>query len=236
MLLGYVDESYNKSFYYMTALLCPFEYVQDLASALDAVVARASRDYPNIAPDAELHGYEVFHGKGNWQALISMHRVRISIYSQVFTAIGSLPVHIIVRGVDRQRLEARYPALVHPHSIVLSHLLERIDEHAKNLGDLALVIADEIGQDDQNQCRDELRLYRESGTYGYRGHRLTQIIDTLHFAPSKASRLVQAADMVAFLARRILCKEDNDSRAISANEELWAHIEPCVAHCWCWKP
>jgi hypothetical protein len=99
-----------------------------------------------------------------------------------------------------------------------------------------LIIADEIAQDDQRQCRDDLRFYRQSGTNGYRRRRLTQIIDTLHFAPSRASRLVQAADMVAFLARRILCKEDNDPRAIAANERLWASVEPRVTHCWCWKP
>lgn len=236
MLLGYVDESYNNSFYYMAALLCSDEHAQDLASTLDAVVAKASRDYADISPDTELHGYELFHGKANWRSLVEMHRVRIAIYGQVFAAIGSLPVHIIIRGVDRQRLTARYPAAADPHSIVLSHLLERIDEHAASLGHRALVIADEVGQHVQSQCRDELRFYRQSGTYGYRGHRLTQIIDTLHFAPSKASRLVQAVDMVAFLARRILCKEDSDPRAIAANERLWAFIEPRVVHSWCWRP
>ncbi|HEX4226323.1 MAG TPA: hypothetical protein VHZ97_28430 [Pseudonocardiaceae bacterium] len=122
MLLAYVDESYNSDFYYMAALLCPDKHTQELASSLDAVVAKASHDYPNIAPDTELHGYELFHGKASWQALAKMHRVRISIYGQVFAAIGSLPVHIIVRGVDRRRLAARYTSAVSPHAIVLSHI------------------------------------------------------------------------------------------------------------------
>lgn len=236
MLLGYVDETYNDNFYYMAALLCPDEVALDLAGALDFVVAKASRDYEYIAPDAELHGYELFHGKGNWRALGRMPRALISIYHQTLAAIGGFPVHIIIRGLDRRRLAARYPTHANPHSIVLSHLLERIDEHANRLGCRALVIADEIAPEDQWQYRDDLRFYRQSGTYGYRGHRLTQIIDTIHFAPSKASRLIQAVDMVAFLARRIRCEEDHDPRAIAANARLWEHIEPRVAHCWCWKP
>jgi hypothetical protein len=236
MLLGYVDETYNNSFYYMAALLCPDEYALDLANALDIVVAGAARDYEYVASDAELHGYDLFHGKADWHALAKMSRARISVYREVLVALGRLPVHIVIRGVDRQRLACRHPALVNPHSIVLSHLLERVDEHAKKLGQRALVIADELGQEDQRQYREDLNIYRQTGTNGYRGHRLTQIVDTLHFAPSKASRLVQAVDMVAFLARRILCKEDSDPRAIAANVELWAHVEHRVVHCWCWMP
>ena len=38
---------------------------------------------------------------------------------------------------------------------------------------------------------------------GYRSRRLTRIVDPLHCAPSQASRLVQAVDVVAFLFRRI---------------------------------
>lgn len=224
MLLAYVDESYNDNFYYMAALLCPDEHAQDLASALDAVVIKAMRDHKNVRADTELHGYELFQGVGGWRSLRKLPRARISIYHQTLAAIGALPVQVIVRGVDRRRLAERCPGLVNPHSIVLSHLLERIDEHAKKLGHRALVIADEIPATEQWQCRDD------------RGHRLTQIVDTLHFAPSNASRLVQAADMVVFLARRILGKEDTDPRAITANEELWGCVEPRVVHCWCWQP
>jgi hypothetical protein len=55
------------------------------------------------------------------------------------------------------------------------------------------MIADETTQNDERKHREDLRLYRESGTVGYRGHRLNRIVGTLHFAPSSASRLVQAA-------------------------------------------
>lgn len=237
MLLGYVDESYNHDFYYMVALLCPDNVLQGLAAELDAVTTKAAEAHEGVAPDAELHGYELFHGKADWEALGGKPRARIAVYRDVFTAIAAFPVHVIVRGVNRKRLTARYGDRADdPHSLVLQHLLERIDECARAHHELALVIADELSQNDQQQHRDDFRLYRTSGTFGYRGHRLDHIVDTLHFAPSKASRLVQAADMVAFLARRLLCQEDNDTRAIEANSALWQHIEQRIQHCWCWTP
>jgi len=82
----------------------------------------------------------------------------------------------------------------------LQHLLERVDECATGLGDYALVIADEV--DGQARHRADLSSYREVGTTGYRHRKLTRIVDTLHFAPSHASRLVQAADVITFLYRR----------------------------------
>lgn len=129
---------------------------------LDIVVAGAARDYEYVASDAELHGYDLFHGRADWHALAKMWRARISIYREVLAALGKLPVYTVIRGVDRQRMACRHPDLVNPHSIVLSHLLERIDEHAKKLGQRALVIADELGQEDQRQYRGDLNIYRQT--------------------------------------------------------------------------
>ena len=72
-----------------------------------------------------------------------------------------------------------------------------MDECATSLGDYVLVIADEV--DGQARHHADLSSYREVGTTGYRHRKLTRIVDTLHFAPSHASRLVQAADVITFL-------------------------------------
>jgi hypothetical protein len=58
----------------------------------------------------------------------------------------------------------------------------------------------------------------------------------MHFAPSKASRLVQAADLIAYLHRRIESKTDLDERAKRANHELWGRIRPKIHHCLTWEP
>ena len=98
--------------------------------------------------------------------------------------------------VNRRRLEERYFYPDHPHSVVLSHLLERIDELAASEDELALIIADEVDQADPTS---KSWMFQRYSTTGYRARQLTRIIDTLHFAPSTSSRLAQAADLVAFM-------------------------------------
>ncbi|WP_444949740.1 DUF3800 domain-containing protein [Micromonospora ureilytica] len=79
-------------------------------------------------------------------------------------------------------------------------------------------------------------LERVDGTGGYRSRRLTRIVDTLHFAPSHASRLVQAVDLVTFLYRRMANDTGHDPREAAANEKLWSWVEQRRYHSWCWSP
>lgn len=234
MLLAYVDESYTDGHYWMVALVCPEAAVIPLGSALDAVVGAASAAHPSVSPNAELHGYPLFHGEGEWAALKSMPRVRIGVYNSAFAAIGGSGARIIIRGVNRGRLEARYVRPKHPHAVVLEHLLERIDELAEERDELALVIADEIDQADT--YRRKLWQFQRFATEGYRSRQLTRIVDTLHFVPSQASRLIQAADLLVFMHRRIASRADTDERALRANQNLWDRVQSCVLHNWCWDP
>jgi hypothetical protein len=215
----------------MAALLCDGAGAQAITAALDRVVEKAVRDH-GVAEDAEMHGYELFQGEGWWKGVPP--RVRIGVYNDAFRAIGEHSRAIILRGIHSAGLRQRYATPEPPHSVVLLHLLERIDDCAEGHGEYALVIADEVGE--QAKHRSDLAMYRRSGTWGYRARKLTQIVDTLHFAPSSASRLVQAIDLVVFLYRRMETHVEPVEKAKRANEMLWARIEPKIHHRLCWRP
>lgn len=235
MLLAYIDESYSKSKYYIAALIVQDRDVTDLSARLDDVVADAAENYRGIAKTAELHGHDLFQAKHDWAALDKMVRARIGIYAKAFTAIASFEVAVIIRGVDRDRQKVRYSNVADPHSVVLEHLLERVDQYAKDRNERVLVISDEIKE--QEAHRGELRFYREFSTSGYRARQISQVIDTIYFAPSHATRLLQAVDMVAFLHHRMETHTNGaDMRAVRANHALWAHIAPRVHHAHCWIP
>lgn len=235
MLLTYVDESHSSGVYFLGAVLCPEAEAIPLTEALDAVVSKAARAYEGIEPETELHGYEIFHGKQEWEPLSRMVRARVGIYAEALQAIADADVKIILTGVDLVGLERRYGSNHdHPHSITLTHLLERVDECAKRESQLALIIADEC--EGQDGYRRELRQYRTTGTWGYKARKITTVVDTMHFASSAASRLLQAADLVAFLCHRIHIVADSDPRAKKANAELWERVAPRVIHQRVWYP
>jgi hypothetical protein len=231
VLLAYVDESYSKDWYFMAALLCDGAGAQAIGTGLDEVVQRAIDSY-GVAEDAELHGYELFQGEGWWKAVPP--RARIGVYNRAFQVVADSGQALILRGMDLAAQRRRYDNPDPPHQIVLSHLLERANDYCKAHGEHVLAIADEVGE--QAVHRLHLAKYRKHGTDGYRSRKLTQFVDTLHFAPSNASRLIQAIDLVTFLYRRMQTHTEPDPRATRANHNLWSRIEPLIAHQHCWRP
>lgn len=227
MLLCYVDESYTTDHYYIAALICPESAALSLDAALDDVVTQAAKSFRGISGDAELHGYDIFQGRREWAPLEKMVRARIGVYDQALAAIAAHPVKVLIEGIHpTSRLRNR-----DPHSVLMCWILERIDEYACRQKELALVIADEPGQhDQQTEYRADLGYYRQAGTGGWRSRKITRVVDTLHFAPSCSSRLVQASDLIAFLYHRRATKPSSNSRAVRANDKLWAHLCDGVLH------
>lgn len=231
VLLTYVDESYTDRWYWIGALLVPEAVAIPLSTALDEVMTDAAKAY-GIDRAAELHGYDLFQGRMSWAGVPP--RARIAVYNAALKAIGTYDVTVILRGVDRHGLARRYGLTRPAHEVVLSHLLERVDGYAAMRDELALVIADEV--DNPAIHRSDLTRYRVDGTGGYRSRRLSRIVDTLHFAPSHASRLVQAVDLVTFLFRRMASGAGADPREATTNTRLWSWVEPRRYHSWCWHP
>jgi len=234
VLLTYLDESYTREHYLIAGLLVPDGKARSLAMALDKVVTKAAWDF-GVSDEAELHAHDIFAGKRDWQKLAPMIRARIGVYDKALQAIAEHDVTVIIRSVDVRRLARRYPGgHDHPHSIVLTHLIERVDEYVASRGENTILIADEVAA--QDSYRRDLWHYQRRETWGYRARKIERVLDTIHFAPSSSSRLVQAADLIAFLARRIETHTETDERARKANEGLWARIRPSIHHNHCWYP
>jgi Protein of unknown function (DUF3800) len=117
----------------------------------------------------------------------------------------------------------------------MAHLIERIDEFCAARNALALVVADEHSET-QTALLSDLRAFQERGTWGYRARRVDHVIDTIHFVPSDTNRLIQGADLAAFIARRFQSHEETDERSGKAVLRLWLHILPRTFHQWCWYP
>ncbi|WP_238218953.1 DUF3800 domain-containing protein [Tsukamurella pulmonis] len=195
MDLLYIDETYQKNEHWAIGLLCPGDETRALVRALDKVVLHAHRRFDGIAATAELHGQALDAGTEDWAALAGQARARASVMTEAVDAIvqfEKLTVHCC--GITAK---AYGDAAQNPHSWALKFLLEKV--HRKSRCDV-LCICDDV--QNREMFRDDLDEWRRTGTGGYNSVRLTKIADTLHFAPSRRSRLVQAADIVAYVVNR----------------------------------
>jgi hypothetical protein len=232
VLLAYVDESYSKGYFFLAAIIVNSDSAVAIESGLDAIV-REYAQATSLPEEAELHGHELFNGHGAWGAL--QIRQQINVYGRALEVIGKSGAHVVLRGMNVTRQKERYGENAWPpHDVVLGHLLESVDSVATELDDRLVVVADEIHSSERH--RESFRGYRVNGTPGYRSSRLPSLVDTIHFGPSKHSRLLQAADLVAFMHHRRSAVIETDARQVRAIERMWVHVEPCIKHRWTWEP
>jgi hypothetical protein len=96
---------------------------------------------------------------------------------------------------------------------------------------VALVIADERARADR--YREEVGYYRRYGTSGWKATKLDRLVDTIHFAPSKFSRLLQAADLVSYTNAMQHKKHSNEATA-AAWAQAWTIVQPAIREMTCW--
>ncbi|UZN03620.1 DUF3800 domain-containing protein [Cellulomonas sp. S1-8] len=231
LLLAYVDESYTVDRFYLGAVVVDGAAASRIETGLDAIM----RDYSGrfgLAASTEMHGNPLFQGKEEWRNVPT--RVRINVYERAMEVVGGSGARVVLRGMNVRRQRERYVDPHPPHEVVLGHLLERVNDYAGSAGAHALVLADEVHTHERH--RTNFRHFRAGGTPGYRSTVLRRLIDTIHFAPSNHSRLLQAADLVTFMHRRRCTHTEPDARAQAANDAIWSHVAPVISHELCWEP
>ncbi len=147
----------------------------------------------------ELHAYEIVGGEGLWKHLTVVQR--IDVMDRILAVLARCDIEVIYRGAAIPNFEADRGTYEQPHRLMFSNLLERLNERSKARGQRSLVIADE-NHDKDEALRRELTQVQRTGTRGYRGQMLTNIIDTVHFVDSRQSAMVQLADAAAFVVRK----------------------------------
>ena len=225
MLLCFVDESFKDTFYGFSAVIADEYATKALTHELNGIVRQGTVDW-GVPTDTELHGYPIFHGKEAWAGIGA--RARVAIFEKVISAIAGADVTILLRTVHRERLTQRqsresYPVNFPPEQVCFQHILQRANTIARDRGTHALIIADERG--DRDRHRERFAMYQTVGTPGVYMHtKLDRLLDTVHFAPSHHSRMLQAADVLAFTFRRRWTVQESDPRSQQVMDRLWGRL------------
>ncbi|WP_213816166.1 DUF3800 domain-containing protein [Glaciihabitans sp. dw_435] len=225
MLLCFVDESFKDDFYGFAGVIADEYATKDLTQRINSVMRQVSVDW-GIPDSTEVHGYPLFHGKEAWQPIGA--RARVGIFEKLVNAIVESDVQLLLRSIHKERLARRqasesYPVNFPPEQVCFQHILQRVDRVARARDTHALVIADERG--DRERHRERFAMYQTVGTPGvYMQTRLDRLLDTVHFAPSHHSRMLQAADMLAFIYRRVSTVHESDPRSHIVMQRIWSAI------------
>lgn len=240
MQVAFVDESSTRAGVFLFgSVIATAPQILDLTRALDQITAGLAVTH-GLDPSVELHAHELFAGKGAWSGVPP--RARIGAQVAIIEAIGESGALLCYRGVDGPNLRSRqarnrYPVNFTVEQEAFKHLLQRVQEIAQAKNTNILVIADE--RSDRDSHRRDLAMHRVYGTPGdYWRTTLDRILDTVHFAPSHHSRMLQAVDHYVFFTRRRLeVQKESDARAESAMERIMAIISGNQSQfCGVWTP
>ena len=220
MLLAFIDESYNRDLFCLSALVADDRMTIDLSGRLDQVVESIrSSGFPDVQ---ELHGHEIFHGAGEWRGVPL--RLRMHVYVQAAQAIGESGALAVFS--DLARHDDKSGDATPAHERALRQLLERLEALAEERSQYMLVLADEVHSAERH--RTNFRFYQDADHDGGHAGRLARILDTLYFGPSRHSRMLQAADLLTFIRLRRSTVTEPQPNATRVNDTIWAYVEPIV--------
>lgn len=235
VLIAYVDESYNQDTYFIGAAVADAATWELVEDSFEAVRRRTSVHH-DVPADVEFHGHELMGGQGDWSALRGRHREAAAIYAAALRASLDAGVRYLFRGVDVRRLNARYAYPRSPHSVTLSHLLERLNDYsgAYGGGTQTIVVADQIAAQEEHQAQFED--YQRIGTDGYRPSRLENISSPINFSDSRLTPGLQAVDMATYIHRRAETVHEQHPKAQAATDRLTRLIYPATVYRQVWRP
>lgn len=218
-----MDESFNKQEFWVTGLVVPESEAVALESALDQVVAKAAGAY-GVDFRAELHGNDLMNGKKDWAALNGMLRARLGVFLEALTAIAAVPgLRAISYGVDIAALQRKYVTPIPERQLLVGHVAQRCHGLLATGQALALFVDD---NPTQAAIRAHVRDFKRNGTWSRINSRpLKNILDTVYFAPSCDSRLLQAADLVSYAHFRARTTPKT-SGSYAAGQHAWGIVQP----------
>jgi len=234
MRVVFVDESArDNDFYFFGGLVVDDASIQAIEAGLNGVAKLVADNVAGFDPTAEFHGVDMFHGENHWDLVPVGWRVKAcELAAKVIERSGA---EFVFRGIDLNRLRARYAHPYPPHLLTLAHLLEEIDGRMERVyGAVAVVLADD--HHSANGSRRNLVDFKIGRVPGYTQGQLGRLADTIYFGPSHASRLLQAADVATYFINRKRTITERDPRARDAVNRIVKRIRNATVHEYIWHP
>lgn len=199
VLLTYFDEvkpqEPGQPYYWLGGLMLAPEMVPILEAEVGALAVECFGEKAGLTRECEFHASDIAAGSKNFRPLRDPVR-RFAILKRLYQVIDKAD------GVFRVtvRLEVgRIADSIDIEALALMFLIEKVDYFARGRKTHALLIGDLDNERAVNRAVRNLAEYRATGTDYQYGHKIENVIDTIHFSRSHHSRLLQLADAYMWL-------------------------------------
>lgn len=202
MHLCYFDENKHSAEnpnFFIGGLLIPDNHALDFESTLAQIVFNFFGS-STLTVHNELHGKDLFHGKGNAKGRKIPDRVQVFHDVASFITNNKIPVRMIRIDVERHRNKYNYPMPEYRLGLML--ILERFCEYLDQVNDLGLVFGDYEADEMTSAVVDFSEFKSQGKTPMYFGRPLGRLVDTVYFTQSHHSRFLQVADLLVYMAGR----------------------------------
>lgn len=185
--------------------------VQQLRAGLQSV---ASDHLQWVPSEFELHGHEIWGGKGYWTG--KAYDELIAAYEAAMAMLDVCDIDIAHASIDKAALHRRYDGVAddNAYRLALQFLLEKVDAYGSSL---KILIADEAKEQEVRAVKMVQGMQNWSWGGEVPGRQLKTIVDSLHFVSSRDSAGVQIADLVVFVLQRRRRKEAHPNAQAAIN-------------------
>jgi hypothetical protein len=202
MHLCYFDEnkhSPERNYFFVGGLIIPDKDAIELEKTINLITFNFLGSQ-SMNKEHELHGKDIFHGKGNAKGRKIEDRIQVFQSVSKFISNNSIPVRMICIDIERHYAKYQYPHP--PYRLGLMLVLERFCEYLDTVDDLGLVFGD-FEADEVTSAVVDFSAYKNMGrTPMYFGRPLGRLLDTVYFTQSHHSRFLQIADLLVYMAGR----------------------------------
>lgn len=230
MYLVFIDGSGNtgaqldhptSTSYHLVALAVHGDRARALEDDATRVLARHFGDRCR-EPGFECKGSDLYRGQGPCAAMRPADRV--ALYGELLELLHRHGASVMWVCIDKPGLARRYTMPMHPHKLAFLFLVEQVEKFLRQRKEFGLIVSDEE-KEVEHQVVEDLSRYKELGTsFGFSPVELTRVVDNVHWVRSHNSRLMQLADLCAYLCQRQMRDQDKETASAQAVRRLWNGI------------
>lgn len=184
-------------YFWVAGIVVPMKLVPELEEQVSALSLACFGD-AGLSRATEFHAAKIYHRKDNFKSWPDRAK-RIEVLCKLAKIIDRPSVIGKVYACIDPRLMTSDTANDNLYAHAFHHFTERVNTYLFKVDGKGLLIGDLDTAAITERSAAALSEYRRTGTPYQFGHRLGRFVDTVHFSPSHLSRMLQLADVHAWL-------------------------------------